>query len=209
VTGERRTLSALLMCLLLIIGLILPLVSLSFLIGEELTRAYTALEGLAERAAKGESLLPDQWRQYPMIAAAIERLEEYERLTGKNVRAGLIENLADLGKLLLGELTSLATNVLVGVIELLFIPLCCFFFFRDGPLGGLGLAAGRPALLTGAAMGMLAYLPIPGVSLVWVPGALYLFFFSRPTPRQPSSARPAQLSLFSTMSSETSWLPAG
>lgn len=27
-------------------------------------------------------------------------------------------------------------------------------------------------------MGMLVYLPIPGVSLVWVPGALYLFFQS-------------------------------
>jgi len=223
-TGERRTLSALLMCLLLTIGLILPLVSLSFLIGEELTRTYTAIGGLAERAAKGESLLPDQWRQYPMIAAAIERLDEYERLTGKNVRAGLIENLADPGKLLLGELTSLATNVLVGVIELLFIPLCCFFFFRDGDrlaawlrdvlpfsrerqrqatqrfdeivtgsiygnavvalvvgsVGGLAFfAVGfHSPFLWGAAMGMLVYLPIPGVSLVWVPGAFYLFFQS-------------------------------
>ncbi|MBM4121974.1 MAG: hypothetical protein FJ249_05210 [Nitrospira sp.] len=82
-TGERRTLSARLICLLLTIRLILPLVSLSFLIGDELTRAYTAIGGLAERAAKGESLLPDQWRQYPMMVAAIERLDEYERLTGK------------------------------------------------------------------------------------------------------------------------------
>ena len=27
-------------------------------------------------------------------------------------------------------------------------------------------------------MGMLAYLPIPGISLVWIPGALYLVFQS-------------------------------
>src|SRR5574341_1103531 len=129
-TGGRRTISALLMCLLLTVGLILPLVSLSFLIGEELARAYTTITGLVEQGAREDALLPEQWRQHPMIAAALERLEGYERLTGRNFRAVLADDLAELGKSLVGQLTSLATNVLLGVIELLLIPFCCFFFFQ-------------------------------------------------------------------------------
>ena len=43
IAGDRRTLSALLMCLILIIGVIAPLVDMSLLIAEDLTGAYRAL----------------------------------------------------------------------------------------------------------------------------------------------------------------------
>ncbi|MBM4124118.1 MAG: AI-2E family transporter [Nitrospira sp.] len=221
-TGRRQTVSALLMCLVLMIGLILPLVSVSFLIGEETARTYTASANRVEQGATWEDFLPGRWRDHPLISLTVERLNELERRTGTDLRSLMADNLTEMGKGLVEQLGNLATNVLIGGLKLLFIALCSFFFFRDGAallawvqdilpfsherqhvalrrfdevvtgsiygnalvalligsVGGLAFftVGFHSPFLWGAVIGMLAYLPIPGVSLVWLPGALYLFF---------------------------------
>lgn len=221
-TGRRQTVSALLMCLVLMIGLILPLVSVSFLIGEETARTYTAIANRIEQGATWEDFLPGRWRDHPLISLTVERLKELERRTGTDLRSLMADNLTEMGKGLVEQLGNLATNVLIGGLKLLFIALCSFFFFRDGAallawvqdilpfsherqhvalrrfdevvtgsiygnalvalligsVGGLAFftVGFHSPFLWGAVIGMLAYLPIPGVSLVWLPGALYLFF---------------------------------
>ena len=69
-TGGRRTLSALVMCLILMIGVITPLVYTSLLIAEDLTEAYrTLIASLRE----GEQPLLESWRKYPFLTAPDER----------------------------------------------------------------------------------------------------------------------------------------
>jgi len=125
-TGGRRDLSALVMCLLLTIGVIAPLVSLSLLIAEDLTEAYrTLIASLRE----GDQPLLESWRQYPFLATLAEALQNMERLTGTDLRTSIAENLAEFGKLLVGQLTRIVTNVLYAAVQLGMILLCAFYFF--------------------------------------------------------------------------------
>ena len=218
-TGGRRDLSALVMCLLLTIGVIAPLVSLSLLIAEDLTEAYrTLIASLRE----GDQPLLESWRQYPFLATLAEALQNMERLTGTDLRTNIAENLAEFGKLLVGQLTRIVTNVLYAAVQLGMILLCAFYFFRDGEdmidwlRSHLPIASERQALLSkrfdevvkgavygntvialmegiiggvafwliglssavlwGAAMAILAYLPLVGAGIIWIPAAVYLFW---------------------------------
>jgi predicted PurR-regulated permease PerM len=218
--GGRRSLSALIMCVIITIGIILPITSLSILIGEEVARTYVTAKQLA--AEEGSFL--HNWRDVPLAAMALDRLHAYERLSGKDIRSTVTDHLDDIGQALLPKVMHFARNLLLGIIELGFIVVVSFFFFRDGDaivswlrqlmpfsderqtlifgrfdevvtgsiygnalvsvvvgiVGGLAwLAAGlhSPALW-GTVMGILAYLPIAGAPLVWVPGAIYLYFKS-------------------------------
>ncbi|MEW6542101.1 MAG: AI-2E family transporter [Nitrospirota bacterium] len=127
-TGGRQLVSALLMSVVLTVGLILPIISLSFLIGEELVRLYT---DMAETMARGEGLLHERWRSNPLVAMALDRLQQYERLTGTDLRSSFADNLNAIGKALIEQLTGLTTDLLLGVLELLLTIVCAFFFFRD------------------------------------------------------------------------------
>jgi predicted PurR-regulated permease PerM len=219
--GGYRPLSAAIMCLIITVGIILPITMLSILIGEEVTRTYVLVAN--SRAQEG-SFLHDGWQHVPLISTALDRLHAYERLTGKDLRSAFAENLNDIGKFVASKLMHLATNLLRGVVELGFILIVCYFFFRDGDalvswlrellpfsderqtlilhrfdevvtgsiygnalvsvivglIGGLAFfAAGlHSPVLWGTVMGILAYLPIAGAPLVWVPGAIYLLFKS-------------------------------
>ncbi len=129
VTGGRRTSSALVMCLLLTVGIIVPLVYLSLLVAEDMTETYrTMVASLRE----GERPLFEGWRNYPFLAALADALENLERLTGTDLRTSLAENLADLGKVLVGQVTRLVTHALYALVQLGMILLCAFYFFRDG-----------------------------------------------------------------------------
>ena len=218
-TRGRRQLSALVMCLLLMIGVIGPLLYLSLRIAEDLTEAYrTLIASLRE----GDQPLLESWRQYPFLAVLADTLQNMERLTGTDLRTSIAENLADFGKLLVGQLTRIVTNVLSAVIQLGMILLCAFYFFRDGEdmigwlrshlpiaserqallgkrfdevvkgavygntvialteglIGGVAFwLIGLPsAVLWGAAMAILAYLPLVGAGIIWIPAAVYLFW---------------------------------
>ena len=218
-TGGRRTLSALVMCLILMIGVIVPLVYLSLLIAEDLTEAYrTLIASLRE----GEQPLLESWRRYPFLAALAEAFQNMERLTGTNLRTSIAENLAELGKALVGQVTLIVTHALYAFAQLGMILLCAFYFFRDGDamidwlrshvpiaserqallgrrfdevvkgaiygntaiavleglIGGVAFwLVGLPsAVLWGSVMAILAYLPMIGAGLVWIPAAGYLFW---------------------------------
>jgi len=216
-TGDRRSLSALVMSIAVTVGVILPLAYLSFLIGKELARTYLTVVSALEQ---GPGVI-DQWRVHPWATVILEQLQEFQRMTGTDLRSVLVENLAQLGSALVEQLTQVAKNVLVALMELSIILLCTFYFFRDGksmvdslrvvlPLdephqqlvvhrfgevvrgavlgntlvaalegivGGLAFwFAGIPVpLLWGAVMGILAYLPLVGAGIVWLPVALYSF----------------------------------
>jgi predicted PurR-regulated permease PerM len=128
-TGGRRTLSALVMCLILIIGVIAPLVYMSLLIAEDLTEVYRTL---IASLRKGEQPLLEGWRRYPLLAALAEAVQNLERLTGTDLRTSIAENLAELGKVLVGQVTRIVTHALYALVQLGMILLCAFYFFRDG-----------------------------------------------------------------------------
>lgn len=217
-TGDRKSLSAAVLSLGVTVGLILPLAYVFLLIGKQLASTYLSVVGSLQQ---GPGLL-EQWRGYPWVSVLVGQLQEFERMTGTDLRSVLLGNVSDFGSALVEQLTQVAGNVLAGLTELSIILLSMFFFFRDGegvvewvkellPLaedrqrllvrrfddvvkgavlgntlvaglegivGGIAFwMVGLPAaLLWGAAMAVLAYLPLVGAAIVWGPAALYLFF---------------------------------
>lgn len=218
-TKERANLSAFLVCLILTIGFILPLISFTLLIGAELVKTYRSL---ADLVTSQEQLLEAGWQDYPLVSTAMTLLEKYERLTGANLQSVLADNLAQAGKFLVTQLSYMAGNVLIGLIQLGVILLAAFYLFRDGErlvtwvrealpvppkrqeiviqrfqevvqgtiygntliallegiVGGLAFwMVGLPSpILWGTVMAVLAFLPLVGAGIVWVPGAIYLVF---------------------------------
>lgn len=214
----NQTTSALLMCSAVTVVIILPLLYLSALIGEELARTYQTLLALVERGGWLDHLR----REYPVVGSVVDRLQEYERLTGTSLRAAVAGHLHDMGTWLFEEATLVATNVLLGLFQTAVMLICTFYFFRDGErvvqwienalplthqqqrivfqrfdevvrasvegstivaileglIGGLAfwLAGLSTPVLWGVIMGVLAYVPAVGASLIWIPGALYLWF---------------------------------
>ena len=223
-TGNRTSLSAVVMSLAVTVGFILPLAYISLLIGKELATTYLTVVASLQQ---GPGLL-EQWRGYPWVSVLVAQLQEVERMTGTDLRSVLVGNVADLGSALVEKLTSVAGNVLAGLIEFATILLSMFYFFRDGEgvvdwmkellplaeerqllvvrrfdevvkgaiLGNTLMAAiegivggvafwmvGLPAaLLWGAAMAILAYLPLVGAALIWGPVAIYLFIQAQYVP---------------------------
>lgn len=218
-TGERRTLSALIMCVVLTAGVIVPLLYLSLLIAEDLTSGYRTL---VASLMDGDQPFLEAWRRYPLLASLAEAVQQLERLTGTNVRMNMAGTLADVGRVLVEQVTRLTTHALAALVQLGMMLLCAFYLFRDGDalvawlraalpieperqvmlagrfddvvkgavygntvialseglLGGLAFwAVGLPsAVLWGAVMALLAYLPLVGAGLVWIPAAAYLFW---------------------------------
>ncbi len=217
VTGHRRGLSAAVMSIAVTVGFILPLTYLSFLIGKELASTYlNVVTALQQRPG-----MLEQWLGHPLVSGLIAQIQEFQRMTGTDLRTVLGNNLADLGGSFVEQLTHIARNMLAGLTELGIILLSTFYFFRDGErlvgwikellpleatqqqlvvrrfdevvkgavLGNTVVAAlegivggiafwviGLPgALLWGAVMAILAYLPLVGAALIWGPVALYLF----------------------------------
>jgi len=217
-TKGQEIFSALLMCGAVTIVIILPMLYLSALIGGELARTYKAVLTLVEQGGLMENLR----REYPVANVVIDRVQEYERLTGTSLRATLADNLQGIGKWLLEEATFVVTNILLGLFQTAVMLVCTFYFFLDGDrvvrwienslpltlqqqrivfqrfdevvrasvegstivaileglIGGLAfwIAGLSTPVLWGVVMGVLAYVPAAGASLVWIPGALYLWF---------------------------------
>ena len=217
-TRGQKIFSALLMCSAVTVVIILPLLYLSALIGEELARTYKAAMALVSQGG----LLENIRRDYPFVSVVVDRLQEYERLTGTSLRMALTDNLQGMGTWLFEEATLVATNILLGLFQTVVMLVCTFYFFLDservvrwienalplthqqqrivfqrfdevvrasiegstvvaileGLLGGLAFwVAGLPTpVLWGVVMGILAYVPAVGASLIWIPGALYLWF---------------------------------
>ena len=217
--GGRRGLSALFMCVGLTVGLILPILSLSLLIGEEVIHTYKRLIVLIQERKTSSG---GGWQDFPLISTFLALLEKFEHLTGTNLWTVISDNLAQGSRFLVQQLSYFAGNVLVGLLQLGLILLSTFFLFRDGAffvswiqktlpvplarqqimihrfeevvvgtiygnslvavleglIGGCtfwGLGIPSP-VLWGTVMGALAFLPLFGASLVWVPGVFYLLY---------------------------------
>lgn len=219
ISGGRRTLSALAMCAVLTVGIIAPLVYLSLVIAEDVTKTYRVL---VVSLREGDRPLLEGWRDYPFLAAPLDAIGNLERVTGTNLRASLAENLAELGKVLVEQVTRIVTHALHALAQVVVVLLCAFYFFRDGDqliewlrsthiiepdrqrvlakrfdevvkgtvygntviallegvVGGLAFwLVGLPsAVLWGTVMAVLAYLPLVGAGLVWMPAAAYLIW---------------------------------
>ena len=127
-TGERRTLSAAIMSVGVTVGLIIPLAYVSFLIGKELARTYLSVVTTLQQGP----VTLEQWRGHPWVLGLVGQLQEFQRMTGTDLRSVLVGNLADLGSAIVEKLTHVAGNVLAAVMELGIILLSTFYFFRDG-----------------------------------------------------------------------------
>lgn len=215
--GGRQTLSAFLMCIGVVLAIILPLVYLSTVVGTELAGTFKAVTTLVGEGG----LMEEGWRDAPLVAFVQDRLRDYERLTGTDLRPVLADNLKDIGRWLLEEMALVARNLVVGLFQTILMLVCIFYFFRDGErmvswieaalsltpsqqrmvferfdevvtasveggtvvalleglVGGVAFwITGLPTpVLWGMVMGLLAYVPAIGASLVWVPAAGYLW----------------------------------
>lgn len=127
-TGERTSLSAAVMSVAVTVGLVLPLAYLSFLIGKEVASTYLSVVTLLQQSDEKMG----QWLGHPVISGLIAQIQEFERLTGTDLRTVMIDNLAAMGSTLVEQLTHVAKNTLVGLAELAIILFSTFYCFRDG-----------------------------------------------------------------------------
>ncbi len=66
------------------------------------------------------------------MSGVVGQLQEFERMTGIDLRSALVGNFADMGSALVERLTLVAGNVLAGLTELSIILLSMFFSFAMG-----------------------------------------------------------------------------
>ena len=219
VSGGRRAVSALAMCVMLTVGIIAPVTYGALVVAQDVTTTYRTL---VVTLRDGEPPWFEGWRDSPLLAAPITALANLERLTGTDLRASLVDNLTDLGKMLVEQITRIVTHAFHALVQLAMMLLCAFYFFRDGDaliewlasttvleperrrvltrrfdevvkgavygstvialleglVGGTAFwLVGLPApVLWGAIMAILAYLPLVGAGLVWIPAAAYLMW---------------------------------
>ncbi|MGA6825992.1 AI-2E family transporter [Nitrospira sp. NS4] len=128
-TGGREALSAVLMCTVTTIGLLLPLFYLTLLVAQDLAGMVSSLVTYLQQ---GERSVGEGWRRYPVIAGFVAQFQNLERLTGSDLRSGLVTGVADLGKLLIEQSTNVVTNLVQRGIEFGIVLLSAFYFFRDG-----------------------------------------------------------------------------
>ncbi len=128
-TRGRTSTSAFLMCVAVTLGIILPLFYLSFFIAEDLTRTFRVV---ASQVKTGEGMFRDGWQDYPIVASVVARFQELERATGTDIRAAIAQNLTQLGRELVLQLTNVAKNMLLAMVQLGITLICSFYLFRDG-----------------------------------------------------------------------------
>jgi len=128
-TGGREALSAFLMCTVMTIGFLLPLFYLTLLVAQDFAGMVSSLVTYLQ---SGEGPLGGGWHRNPVIAGLVKQLQNLERLTGTNLRSSLLAGVADLGKILIEQSTSVVTNLLQAVVEFGIVLLSAFYFFRDG-----------------------------------------------------------------------------
>ena len=128
-TGQRKTVSALILCTIMTIGLLLPLLYVVLLVSQELagTVSYVLTYLKQEGGSFGES-----WRRFPVVAGFYEQFQNLERVTETDLRSKVATAVADLGGVLIQQSTSVVTNLLQGVAGLGIMLLSSFYFFRDG-----------------------------------------------------------------------------
>jgi len=129
VTGGRANLSALLMCLLVMIAIVLPVLYLSLQIAEDLADTYKSVVAYLQ---SDDHMVREGWKQWPLVGQVVEKVQAYQQSSGKDIKTVLADNLAGFGKSLIEQLTRVAANVLSGLFDLSVILLGAFFFFRDG-----------------------------------------------------------------------------
>lgn len=139
-TGNRRTLSAAIMSVGVTVGLILPIAYISFLIGKEVAATYLTL---VFKLQEGPGLL-SQWRGLPWVSVLIDQIQEFQRMTGTDLRTVIVDNLADLGSAVVEQLTHVAGNILSALFELGIILLSIFYLFRDGEIVAAWIKAFLP-----------------------------------------------------------------
>ncbi|MDZ4857041.1 MAG: hypothetical protein SGJ26_19655 [Nitrospirota bacterium] len=108
------------------IGLLLPLLYMTLLVAQDLAGLVSSLVPYLQQ---GEGPLGGSWRRYPMIAGFVKQLQNLERLTGTDLRSSLVEGVADLGKVLIQQSTSVITNLLQGAVAFGIVLLSAFYFF--------------------------------------------------------------------------------
>lgn len=128
-TRGRTSASAFVMCVAVTLGIILPLFYLSFFIADDLTRTFRVV---ASQVKTGEGMFRDGWQDYPIVASVVARFQELERATGTDIRAAVAQNLTQLGRDLVLQLTNVAKNMLLAIVQLGITLICCFYLFRDG-----------------------------------------------------------------------------
>lgn len=128
--GGRESLTAFVMCLVMTVGLLLPLLYLTLLVAQDLADLISSL--LLYLRQQEEGSLIERLRQYPVIAGFVKEVHNLELLTGTDLRSNLLEGLSDLGGMLIQQTTRMVRNLVQAGLEFGIVLLASFYFFRDG-----------------------------------------------------------------------------
>ncbi|MCX7965457.1 MAG: AI-2E family transporter [Syntrophorhabdaceae bacterium] len=113
--------------LLLIISIILgPFMYLAYLITQEINL-------LIDYIKSHELTTLDKILQYPLIKGITKKILNIFNMTQAELKKAIITNLTELGKDMLGRITSNLGNIISVLIDIVFVFLTVFFLLLDGP----------------------------------------------------------------------------
>lgn len=120
-----KSLAAALTLLIILVIILGPVSSLAFLL-------VTELQQLAGSIEKGEFVDLETLLENPRVAWLLEKLKLALNMEGKDIGDILAENLATMGRQLIGQITTGLRNLLGVVINFVFMAFSIFFLLRDG-----------------------------------------------------------------------------
>lgn len=130
--GDRKTLAASLMTLLLTVGILIPM----FFLGAQLTKVTTLLiEAFRQKFEHGIPPLPEWLVTLPMVG---ERIKEYwtHLLNDSNAPTDILKQIYEPARRIIGSIT---TGVAHGFLQVLLAIFIAFFAYRDGEQWALWL----------------------------------------------------------------------
>lgn len=123
--GERHSISALVMTLLLATALVVPLVWLVLLLEGELVNLYGTIE---QHLANGPIVLPEAIRTLPVLGPELQRIVESFGSTPDALKAEIARYVGEWRE----DITALIGGVGKNMAKLGFALLTAFFVYRDG-----------------------------------------------------------------------------
>ncbi len=126
-TRGRRTLSALIMSLLLTVGITVPLVYLVVEVGQQLVALSQLVVGPV-----GAATVLERLEKVPLFAAFLRELQAFGHATGTDFSSSLSDSLNQVGQATVRQVSFALRNLLVGVGELAIVLVGSFYLFRDG-----------------------------------------------------------------------------
>ncbi len=211
----KETLTAVLMCALVVVIIVGPIVSLSLVLINEAQRTYDLFTEWVNSG--GFKAFLDRLHEAEWVKRLVAQIGQYDKDFGSaDVQRSVVSSLKDATGFIGSQSSRIIQGFSSGFLNFIFMVFALFFFFRDGEKGIRGIAAMSPLAPEAAAEGFRQFVEVSkatlygGVVVAVVQGALGgigFQFLGLPSPVLWGAVM-ALLSLIPVVGAAFVWFPA-